>query len=46
MALPDGATVCDRPDHPCLIAYGSARRTAAVNALKALGIEPPVWWEL
>ena len=23
MALPDGVQVCDRPDHPCLIAYGT-----------------------
>ncbi len=33
MSLPDGAQVCDRPDHPCLIAYGNGRRTAAVDAL-------------
>ncbi len=46
MALPDGAQVCDRPDHPCLIAYGNGRRMEAVGALKGLGIEPPEWWEL
>ncbi len=45
MALPDGAQVCDRPDHPCLIEYGNGRRTAAVNALRDTGIEPPMWWE-
>jgi len=46
MALPDGAQVCDRPDHGCLIIYGNGRRTAAVNALHTLGIEPPSWWGL
>ncbi len=46
MSRPDGAQVCDRPDHPCLIAYGNGRRMEAVNALKSLGIAPPVWWEL
>ncbi len=46
MSLPDGAQVCDRPDHSCLIAYGNGRRMAAVNALKSMGIEPPQWWEL
>ncbi len=46
MALPDGATVCDRPGHACLIAYGNGRRMEAVGALKGLGIEPPQWWEL
>ncbi len=46
MSLPDGAQVCDRPDHPCLISYGNGRRMDAVKALKALGIEPPAWWEL
>ncbi len=46
MPLPDGATVCDRPDHPCLIAYGNGRRMAAVDALAGRGIEPPAWWEL
>ncbi len=46
MALPDGATVCDKPDHPCLIAYGNGRRMAAVNALAGMGISAPQWWEL
>ena len=46
MALPDGAQVCDRPDHACLISYGNGRRMAAVNALAGLEIEPPVSWEL
>ncbi len=46
MSLPDGAQVCDRPDHPCLISYGNGRRMEAVAALKGLGIEPPKWWEL
>ncbi len=46
MALPDGATVCDQPDHQCLIAYGNGRRMAAVNALAGIGIAPPMWWEL
>ena len=46
MSLPGGAQVCDKPDHGCLIAYGNGRRMAAVNALKAMGIEPPAWWEL
>ena len=46
MSLPDGAQVCDGPDHDCLIAYGSDRRIDAVKALKSLGIVPPAWWEL
>ncbi len=46
MVLPDGAQVCDKPDHACLIAHGSARRTAAANALRDMGIEPPAWWGL
>ena len=46
MALPDGAQVCDRPDHPCLIAYGNSRRTAAVDALAGMGISPPASWAL
>ncbi len=46
MALPDGAQVCDRPDHPCLITYGNGRRMEAVGALGSLGIKPPAWWEL
>jgi hypothetical protein len=46
LALPDGATVCDRPDHLCLISYGNGRRMEAVNALAGMGIEPPQWWEL
>ena len=46
MALPDGAVVCDKPDHGCLIEYGNGRRTAAVDALAGMGIAPPDWWEL
>ncbi len=46
MSLPDGAQVCDKPDHGCLIAYGNGRRMEAVNALGSLGIKPPTWWEL
>ncbi len=46
MSLPDGATVCDKPNHACLIAYGTERRMEAVNALRDMGIEPPQWWEL
>jgi hypothetical protein len=46
MALPDGAQVCDRPDHPCLIAYGNGRRMEAVRALGGLGIAQPIWWAL
>ncbi len=46
MALPDGAQVCDRPDHPCLIAYGNGRRMEAVGALNSLGIAQPMWWTL
>ena len=46
MSLPDGAMVCDRPDHPCLTAYGNGRRMKAVEALNALRIEPPARWAL
>ncbi len=46
MSLPDGAQVCDRPDHPCLIAYGNGRRMEAVNALEGMGIAQPAWWVL
>ena len=46
MALPDGAQVCDRPDHPCLIAYGNGRRMVAAQMLEGMGIAPPIWWEL
>ena len=46
MSLPDGAQVCDQPDHACLIAYGNGCRAKAVNALWSLGIVPPAWWEL
>ena len=46
MALPDGATVCDKPSHECLIEYGNGRRMAAVDALSGMGIAPPMWWEL
>ena len=45
-ALADGAQVCDRPEHPCLIAYGNGRRMAAVNALAGMGIAQPAWWKL
>ncbi len=46
MSLPDGAQVCDKPDHGCLITYGNGRRLEAVKTLKAMGIEPPAWWGL
>ena len=46
MSLPDGAQVCDRPGHPCLISYGNGRRMAAVAALASMGISPPMWWAL
>ncbi len=46
MPLPDGATVCDKPGHGCLISYGNGRRIETVNALKSLGIVPPAGWEL
>ena len=46
MSLPDGATVCDKPDRACLTAYGNGRRMEAVGALRVLGIEPPQWWAL
>ena len=46
MVLPDGATVCDRPDYPCLIAYGNGRRMAAVTALASMGVKLPAWWVL
>jgi hypothetical protein len=46
MSLPDGAQVCDRPDHPCLISYGNGRRMEAVRALEAMGIAQPAWWAL
>ena len=46
MSLPDGAQVCDRLDHGCLIAYGSGRRMEAVKALEGMGIAQPAWWAL
>ena len=46
MSLPDGAQVCDKADHGCLISYGNGRRMEAVGALGSLGIKPPTWWEL
>ncbi len=46
LSLPDGAQVCDRPDHPCLIAYGNGRRMEAVKALAVMAISPPAWWNL
>jgi len=46
MSLPDGAMVCDKPDHPCLIAYGNGRRMEAVGALEGMGIAQPQWWAL
>ena len=46
MALPDGAQVCDRPGHGCLVAHGNGRRMVAVSALAIMGISPPIWWEL
>ncbi len=44
--MPDGATVCDKGDHGCLISYGNGRRMEAVKALGAMGNKPPQWWEL
>ncbi len=44
--MPDGAQVCDKPDHACLIAYGNGRRMEAVRALGDTGIKPPRGWEL
>ncbi len=46
MSLPDGAQVCDKSDHDCLIAYGNSRRMEAVKALEGVGIAPPMWWTL
>ncbi len=46
MSLPDGAQVCDQPDHGCLIAYGNGRRMEAAKALEGIAIAPPMWWEL
>jgi hypothetical protein len=46
MSLPDGAQVCDKPGHACLISYGNGRRMEAVGALNSLGIAPPMWWTL
>ena len=46
MALPDGAQVCDKPGHGCLIAYGNGRRMAAVDALGGMGVKPPQRWGL
>ncbi len=46
MALPDGAKVCGKSDHACLIAYGNGRRMEAVNVLQGMAISPPIWWEL
>ncbi len=46
MALPDGAQVCDKPEHECLIAYGNGRRMEAVGAFEGMGIAPPAWWVL
>ncbi len=46
MSLPDGAQVCDKPDHGCLISYGNGRRTEAVKVLRGMGIVPPAWWGL
>ncbi len=46
MSLPDGAQVCDKPGHSCLISYGTGRRMEAVNALRDMGIVPPAWWDL
>ncbi|MCZ6742969.1 MAG: hypothetical protein O7D27_12510 [Alphaproteobacteria bacterium] len=46
MVLPDGATVCDKPDHACLIVYGNGRRMEAVKALGSMGVAQPAWWVL
>jgi hypothetical protein len=44
--LPDGAKVCFRTDHDCLINYGNARRRQAADALAELGVYAPETWEL
>ena len=46
MVLPDGAQVCDKSDHGCLIVYGNGRRMEAVKALEGMGIAQPAWWAL
>ncbi len=46
MSLPDGATVCDKPDHGCLISYGNGRRMEAVKALGEMWVKPLAWWKL
>lgn len=40
------ARVCERPDHGCLILYGTERQRQAALALRALDIEPPAGWTL
>lgn len=44
LKLADGAVV-HLEDFTCLIAYGRARRERAVDALAAMGIQPPEGWE-
>jgi hypothetical protein len=46
MSLPDGAQVCDKLEHECLIAYGNGRRMEAVKTLEGIGIAQPSWWKL
>lgn len=44
LTLADGAVV-HFEDFDCLIAYGRRRRERAVDALSAIGIQPPEGWE-
>lgn len=37
----DGAAVCRRQDHSCLIEYGTKRKQAAIEWLRKAEIEPP-----
>ena len=37
-ACGDGAAVCQRPDHACLIGYGTRRKQAAIERLRQVGI--------
>ncbi len=46
MSLPDGAQVCDKADHGCLISYGNGRRMEAVKALGEMWVKPLAWWKL
>jgi len=43
-ACGDGAAVCRRQDHACLIKYGTRRKRTAVEWLRQAGIESPDGW--